>query len=742
MDVGCGGGSTRPKVVEDATHPRCGRAGDQGRAVRGLVPRGFERAARQCGASSGGVLQGAFSYAPEFAGWRPRIGNSELLGASPAGGWETRARPWGRDGSVNAQSLLINPTAVHLSPTAVHQSPMAVHPIQRRATTLAPTRTLPSGRIGGRSSGAGCRLRGPATQGFALDQVVLGTILRSCGPTLGKQYSRLSGRPLIARRFRRGEEGRAPLTSGEKPFDFFQELPGVARLGQEGRRSRVHGIQDVRRKRVGGQDKNGNMVCAGVGADSTGGFQSIHDRHGHVHNDHIRTLGQCEWKGFRPIHCLHNHMLGIFQHGAVNLAIVTVILDQQNLCHPTMLASVTDFGGTPCCKFHARALRRLRGQAFTRCSGRDGRDKPAGLTGFEDNPANVRGKLDFPSRGIRRQDDYRNRGTLRVCVQAGRDDRPRCGGEPVIQKDHVRHVQAGGIAGVGSIGDGRNRVACLRKLCAANHNGICVVVYDQHARGCHWIAFAAETYTPPSKMAFIECLHNAEGGGYGLGVSPAAQGPGFARSRATNNVALLRRATPADRCADGLQRAGTGCLPGTPPGCPGPAGANPSRGSSQRGNDVAACRGGAGPVVTLASSLSPALASSLRRVGRLRRAFVGGSAPHTPTFRAAGGSGGGGGAPRRAPVRGLGWQDAPARPGGTQLVHAAGCNTATPTCNNGPDHCKGRAVRRVREAENIGDAYVIRTYKTIARIAITCYIIDVGCARHRSRRRTGHGAEY
>lgn len=30
-------------------------------------------------------------------------------------------------------------------------------------------------------------------------------------------------------------------------------------------------------------------------------------------------------------------------------------------------------------------------------------------------------------------------------------------------------------------------------------------------------------------------------------------------------------------------------------------------------------------------SLSPALASSLRRVGRLRRAFVGGSAPHTPT---------------------------------------------------------------------------------------------------------------
>jgi hypothetical protein len=41
----------------------------------------------------------------------------------------------------------------------------------------------------------------------------------------------------------------------------------------------------------------------------------------------------------------------------------------------------------------------------------------------------------------------------------------------------------------------------------------------------------------------------------GLGVSPAARGPGFARSRATNNVAQLRRATPADWCAGGLQRA-------------------------------------------------------------------------------------------------------------------------------------------------------------------------------------------
>jgi len=43
------------------------------------------------------------------------------------------------------------------------------------------------------------------------------------------------------------------------------------------------------------------------------------------------------------------------------------------------------------------------------------------------------------------------------------------------------------------------------------------------------------------------------------------------------------------------------------------------------------CTRATGPTVTLAGSLSPALASSLRRVGRLRRAFVGGSAPHTPT---------------------------------------------------------------------------------------------------------------
>jgi hypothetical protein len=140
---------------------------------------------------------------------------------------------------------------------------------------------------------------------------------------------------------------------------------------------------------------------------------------------------------------------------------------------------------------------------------------------------------------------------------------------------------------------------------------------------------------------------------HGLGVSPAARGPGFARSRATNNVARLRRATPADRCAGGLQRACAGLLPSAAPGRPCPAGANPSRGSSRRGDVAAGCRGAARPVVTLASSLSPALASSLRRVGRLRRAFVGGSAPHTPTFRAAGSSGGGvrrhgGGRPARA----------------------------------------------------------------------------------------------
>jgi hypothetical protein len=40
---------------------------------------------------------------------------------------------------------------------------------------------------------------------------------------------------------------------------------------------------------------------------------------------------------------------------------------------------------------------------------------------------------------------------------------------------------------------------------------------------------------------------------------------------------------------------------------------------------------GPGGYARLVGSLSPALASSLRRVGRLRRAFVGGRAPHTPT---------------------------------------------------------------------------------------------------------------
>jgi hypothetical protein len=129
-------------------------------------------------------------------------------------------------------------------------------------------------------------------------------------------------------------------------------------------------------------------------------------------------------------------------------------------------------------------------------------------------------------------------------------------------------------------------------------------------------------------------------------------GSGFARSRATNNVAQLRRATPADRCTGGLQRACAGRLPDGAPGRPGPAGANPSRGyASFVSHQI--LRAAAEPLVTLASSLSPALASSLRRVGRLRRAFVGGSAPHTPTFRAAGSRGGGvrrhgGGRPARA----------------------------------------------------------------------------------------------
>jgi hypothetical protein len=221
------------------------------------------------------------------------------------------------------------------------------------------------------------------------------------------------------------------------------------------------------------------------------------------------------------------------------------------------------------------------------------------------------------------------------------------------------------------------------------------------------------------------------------GVSPAARGPGFARSRATNNVAQLRRATPADQCGGRLQRVCAGRLPNATPGRPGPAGANPSRGSSQRGGVVAGCRGGAEPVVTLASSLSPALASSLRRVGRLRRAFVGGSAPHTPTFRAAGGSGGGSGVRGRAAVRGQGSAGA-----GAHLVRVVWCaTTLRARCNTLHIHVIHCSCLVVQSAKNTGATYEIRTHKTIARIAIPCYIIDVGCARHRSRRRTGHGAE-
>src|SRR5215213_9823921 len=81
-----------------------------------------------------------------------------------------------------------------------------------------------------------------------------------------------------------------------------------------------------------------------------------------------------------------------------------------------------------------------------------------------------------------------------------------------------------------------------------------------------------------------------------LGVSPAARGPGFARSRATNNVAQLRRASTA---------------------------------TNSRGGTVSALRAR----IPDAVDHRPHTFGSAGR-SRLRRAvFVGGRAPHTPTFR-------------------------------------------------------------------------------------------------------------
>jgi hypothetical protein len=248
-------------------------------------------------------------------------------------------------------------------------------------------------------------------------------------------------------------------------------------------------------------------------------------------------------------------------------------------------------------------------------------------------------------------------------------------------------------------------------------------------------------------------------------VSPAARGPGFARSRATNNVAQLRQATPATRCANALQRALGAVQCASPPGRPGPPGANPSReaaGLRESGRNPAPCRlkpsagrgrrvagralnltgcarrngfrqtpsgfcarlpgvmasAGSGGYARL-GSLSPALASSLRRGGRLRRAFVGGSAPHTPTFRTAGVSGGGPGA------AGPGW----VRPPG----HAVAYPTLQRFRNSGVAHGASGSGPGLIPARITGQDYEKRTNKTIAPPAITCYIIDVGCARHRSR---------
>src|SRR5215207_4073901 len=82
----------------------------------------------------------------------------------------------------------------------------------------------------------------------------------------------------------------------------------------------------------------------------------------------------------------------------------------------------------------------------------------------------------------------------------------------------------------------------------------------------------------------------------GLGVSPAARGPGFARSRATNNVAQLRRASTA---------------------------------TNSRGGTVSALRAR----IPDAVDHRPHAFGSAGRSRLQRAVFVGGRAPHTPTFR-------------------------------------------------------------------------------------------------------------
>jgi len=186
-----------------------------------------------------------------------------------------------------------------------------------------------------------------------------------------------------------------------------------------------------------------------------------------------------------------------------------------------------------------------------------------------------------------------------------------------------------------------------------------------------------------------------------VGVSPAARVPGFARSRAANNAAQLRRASTA---------------------------------TYRRGGAVPALRAR----IPDAVDHRPHTFGTAGR-SRLRRAvFMGGSAPHTPTFSSSGGRGGGAGFRRVAAAPGA----------AAAVVGAAGAGfrnaIAAPRQHCTVAHAVFASTGRAGE-QNLGNycnVLISIANKILAHIAIKWYIIIVGCARHRSRDRGGgNGAE-
>jgi len=169
----------------------------------------------------------------------------------------------------------------------------------------------------------------------------------------------------------------------------------------------------------------------------------------------------------------------------------------------------------------------------------------------------------------------------------------------------------------------------------------------------------------------------------GLGVSPAARGPGFARSRAANNAAQLRRASTA---------------------------------TNRRGGTVSALRARIPDAVDhRPHAFGPAGRSRLRRA-----VFVGGRAPHTPTFR----------------HRGVRWRGGRQRAAAAPVAAAA---FAGPSFRRGISniaaHRQYCAVPLLTQCscaanagENQGRTCIVTARNTIAHTAITCYIKHAGCA--------------